>query len=236
MNTASLAASARPSAGATGRYGVISAHSRSSRKFTAEDSSFIQSVANIIAQAVERLASEQALRGSEEYYRSVIQNSSDGITVIDRDGVVRLANTTGYTMFGYEPGDPDAVDGRLMVHPDDRESVRNSVHEVFVKGASTNECRIRRKDGTWAYCEVKGSRIADFQGQPVAVFNTRDISNAKRRSAPSSIRRPNFARAWSSSARWPSWANRRCAKPSLRPCWIRPRLCLAKFSTSSIAP
>ncbi len=133
----------------------------------------------IIGQAVERLAGEQALRSSEQYYRSILHNSSDGITVIDRAGVTRWANATGYTMFGYERGEADAMDGRLMLHPDDREGVTNSLRETFAKGASTNECRIRRKDGTWAYCEVRGRRIVDFQGQPVAVFNSRDISDSK---------------------------------------------------------
>jgi len=62
---------------------VLVAHSRNPRKFSPDDAAFVQSVASIIAQAVERIAAEEALRSSEQYYRSIIQNSSDGIAVID---------------------------------------------------------------------------------------------------------------------------------------------------------
>ena len=43
-------------------YGVLSAHTGSRRKFTRRDASFLQAIASIIAQVIERLATEQALR------------------------------------------------------------------------------------------------------------------------------------------------------------------------------
>ena len=105
-------------------YGVLAAYTTKPRKFAPEDATFIQSVANIIAQAVERIAGEQALRRSEEYYRSLIENSSDPMAVIDAQGITRYANSAGYTMFGYQRGDPALRKGGLMVHPDDLETVR----------------------------------------------------------------------------------------------------------------
>jgi PAS domain S-box-containing protein len=160
-------------------YGALSATTARRRKFTADDSAFIQSIANIIAQAVERLDGEQALRRSEEYYRSIIQNSSDAIAVIDRRGLTRYASDAGYTLFGYEIGDREARLGSLVVHSDDLDTVRRSIAATFESGASAYECRIRRRDGTWAHCQVRGQLIRDIDGEPVGVFNTRDISERK---------------------------------------------------------
>jgi PAS domain S-box-containing protein len=160
-------------------YGALSATTVRPRKFSDYDAAFIQSIANIIAQAVERLGSEQTLRRSEEYYRSIIQNSSDAIAVIDSRGTTQYANDAGYTLFGYEVGDEEARTGSLVVHADDFDLVKRGVAATFQTGASSYECRLRRNDGTWAHCEVHGQRIVDPGGKPAAVFNTRDISEHK---------------------------------------------------------
>jgi PAS domain S-box-containing protein len=162
-----------------GPYGVLSASTVRPRKFTAEDAAFIQSIANIIAQAAERMRGEQALRRSEEYYRSLIQGSSDSISVIDQSGTLRYANAAAYTLFGFAIGDPNAYGLGVMVHPDDVDTVRRGMAATFNEGSSAYECRLRRADGTWAQCEVHARRIIDLDGKPVGLFNTRDISGHK---------------------------------------------------------
>jgi PAS domain S-box-containing protein len=160
-------------------YGVLSVFSGQARRFSSQDKAFVQSIANIISQVVERLASEEALRRSEEYYRSLIENSSDGMLVLDRTGAARFVNDPGFELFGYKVGDPDALDPRKMVHPADLAGVNQSVAAAFKNGVSANECRLRRRDGTWADCEVRGRRIIGPDGEPLAVFSTRDISERK---------------------------------------------------------
>ncbi len=160
-------------------YGVLCATTTRKRSFSEYDAAFIQSIANIISHAVERIAAEEALRGSEQYYRSILHSSSDAIAVIGRDGVTQFANETGYTLFGYEFGEEEIVKGALAVHPEDFGTVLHGMREMFQSGASTYECRIRRRDGSWLHCEVRGRRIADRRGRPAGVFNTRDISQRK---------------------------------------------------------
>ncbi len=166
-------------------YGVLGAYTSRRRTFTADDVAFIQSVANLIAQVAQRLAGEQAVLKSEEYYRSLIQNSSDGVSVIEPSGKIRYANDAAYTLFGYQLGASEMRKGRLAVHPDDYETVRCAVATAFEVGSAAYECRIRRKDGTWAHAEVHGKRIRAVDGSQVAVFNTRDIS--ERRAAERAI-------------------------------------------------
>ena len=74
------------------RYGVALRYTTKRRKFTADDVAFIQSVANIIGQASERIAGEMALRRSEEYFRTLIQASSDTILVLKPDGTITFSS------------------------------------------------------------------------------------------------------------------------------------------------
>ena len=149
-------------------YGVLGAHTISQRKFTPDDANFVQAIANLIAQAVERMAGEQAQRRSEEYYRSLIDNSSDSIVIIGADGMTRYANSSAYSMFGYQWRDPRGHKGHGLVYPDDLEIVRRGLAATLETGAAAYECRVLRNDGTWAHIEVHGSRVPGLDGEPVA--------------------------------------------------------------------
>ncbi|TMG76604.1 MAG: EAL domain-containing protein, partial [Betaproteobacteria bacterium] len=50
-----------PVLGTAGTFGILSAHARQTRRFTPEDVSFLQSVANILAVAIERKSAEERL-------------------------------------------------------------------------------------------------------------------------------------------------------------------------------
>ncbi len=55
--------------GANGPYGVLAAHATRPRRFTLNDSHFLQAVANVLAAAIQRQRAEEALRRSEEQLR-----------------------------------------------------------------------------------------------------------------------------------------------------------------------
>ena len=59
-------------------------------------------------------------RGGEGWLRSVVENSSEIVTVVDPDGTLRYASPAFGRVFGY---DPDQVVGTMnvlnLVHPDD---------------------------------------------------------------------------------------------------------------------
>ncbi|HXR36939.1 MAG TPA: PAS domain S-box protein, partial [Candidatus Binataceae bacterium] len=161
-------------------YGVLSAHSEKPHRFSADDSAFIQSMANLIAQAAERLAGEQVVRRSEEYYRSLIENSSDVVSVVAADGTVLFNSESAARMFGDDHPKPIGRELWSTLHPDDRESAASALATALETGAVTYECRVRRQsDGSWLICEVRGRRIVDPDGRTVAVFNSRDISERK---------------------------------------------------------
>src|SRR5581483_11452328 len=73
-------------------WGLAGAHSLKPRKFTEQDAAFVQAIANIVGEAAERLSRDQALRRSEQYFRALLQSSSDVILAIRPDGLITFSS------------------------------------------------------------------------------------------------------------------------------------------------
>jgi PAS domain S-box-containing protein len=160
-------------------WGILSAHALKPRKFTQDDATFIRAVATIIAQTMERLTSEQTLRHSEEYYRTLIHSSSDTIIVMKPDGTIAFSSDA-VRQFGRDQEGYIGTTAMEYVHPDDYEAVHRGQAEALMKGTSQYELRIRSENGEWRICEARVNLACDPDGAPVLVASTRDISEHKR--------------------------------------------------------
>ena len=85
--------------------------------------------------------------------RSVVENSSENVTMVDPDGTLRYASPAFGRMLGY---DPEEVVGKMNVldhvHPDDLPHVLEETEKALsAGGVATNkaEYRFRHKDGSW---------------------------------------------------------------------------------------
>ena len=90
-----------PVASATRIYGVLSAYSRVPRKFGASDVDFIQALANILADAMERGHAQQQLVESEKRYRTVVEGASEIIFTIDAEGRLVALNRAFESITGW---------------------------------------------------------------------------------------------------------------------------------------
>lgn len=73
-------------------YGVLGAHAAQSRHFSRDDVNFLQAVANVLGDAIQRKRFEQGLKQSEEQSRAVLASLPGHIAVIDRDGTIVAVN------------------------------------------------------------------------------------------------------------------------------------------------
>ena len=74
-------------------FGVLGTHTTRQRIFSQDDINFIQAIANILAQVVERHQVERSLRASEERYRSMYDNSPVMQHSIDsQDKLISVSN------------------------------------------------------------------------------------------------------------------------------------------------
>jgi len=127
----------------------------------------------------ERRRAEEAVRESEERFRSLTEAAVDGVLIHER-GVVVDANPSFCRMFGYELAEligRNVVD--MIVKPDRRELILNQVRS---DSAALYEAEAMRKDGSTVLVEVS-ARPATYRGREVRVAAVHDITERKRAEA-----------------------------------------------------
>ncbi len=132
--------------------------------------------------AVERKRVEEALRDSEEYYRSIIENSFDAIAIVSGDGTIRYEGPSFERVFGYRPEDHIGKGILDFVHPDDMPKAADAFTQMLQNPGATllEEMRIRHKDGSWRTFEVVGRNLLDNAVIAGIVVNLHDITERKR--------------------------------------------------------
>lgn len=135
-----------------------------------------------IIDITDRKRAEQALKESEEKYRTVVESSLSAI-LVHQDGRFQFANQRCAEMIGLDS--PEELLGRYFwefIHPEDRAIVkeRGMMRE---KGQLTPEhytFRLMEKDGkTIKWAEIRATH-AMYKGKPAAVANFIDITKSKK--------------------------------------------------------
>jgi PAS domain S-box-containing protein len=122
----------------------------------------------------ERRQAEEERRKTEERFHIIAQATNDAVWDWDLTTNAVWWNEGVNTLFGYSPDQvgPDANWWCENIHPEDKEEVISSVHEVIDSGGRswTGEYRFRRADGSYAYILDRGYVIRDDEGQAVRML------------------------------------------------------------------
>jgi len=126
-----------------------------------------------------RLAGD--LRQSEARFRSLVQNSSDVVTVLDADGAIAYESGALRRVLGHDPA------GRLghrfvdSVHPDDRGRFMSLAADLArATSEQAAEFRLRHADGSWRWVESIGLNLLADPAVHGVVLNFRDVTERKR--------------------------------------------------------
>jgi PAS domain S-box-containing protein len=145
---------------------------------------FTVSLTGLIIGAVvtERQLVEKELHQSETYFRSLIENASDFISIVDRHGRLHYESPSTKRVFGY----PRGLVGENVfdyIHPDDRSMVIDAFQRKLgsqVLGHNVHY-RFRNSDGSWRYLESAGNIFpASPNGQLRLIVNSRDVTERRR--------------------------------------------------------
>jgi two-component system, cell cycle sensor histidine kinase and response regulator CckA len=134
-----------------------------------------------IRYAVERYASDEAIRRSEALYRSLIAGSIQGV-MIHVDGVIRLANPALASILGLESAD-DLVGQPVWpyIAPEDREMAQayQKARKEGRPAPSNFELHLLRRDGSVVALDCMASSIAWEAGQ-ATLATVVDMTERKR--------------------------------------------------------
>ena len=131
-------------------------------------------VYGIYRDITDRKAAEDALRYSEERYRSIFESTSDAVLVFDNEGHIVEANPQAGQMYGYRNGELIGVHASQIIHPEFFHGFANVKKSIRSDGRFGDDSVNVRKDGTAFDVEVRGTTFS-FHGEPHLLFVVRDI-------------------------------------------------------------
>src|SRR5919112_1352552 len=114
--------------------------------------------------------------------RSVVENSSEIVTIIDPEGTLRYASSAWDRVLGYDPEKMAGTNVLNYVHPDDLPHVLKEIEKALSEGVTTTskaEYRLRHADGSWRWVESVGTYMLDDPAVGGVVVTTRDITDRK---------------------------------------------------------
>ena len=133
------------------------------------------------AQDRQRAADAAAAEGAA-MYRFLADNAMDLITRHSPDGRIRFASPASNALLGRPPEEMLGLALPTLVHPDDIKVLQAALIESSYFGrAGEAEVRLRHKDGTWVWAEIRCRPAAQGSGEPADIVAvTRDITERKK--------------------------------------------------------
>jgi PAS domain S-box-containing protein len=128
------------------------------------------------------MRAEEQVRRSEAHFRSLIENATDIINIVDADGTIRYVSPAVERVLGFPS------EGRIgrkitdRIHPDDVPLVLDALAQIN-DGRSlvmSVEFRCRHQDGSWRILAARGNRLPDDAVVPGIVITSRDVTERKR--------------------------------------------------------
>src|SRR5207249_4812193 len=126
-------------------------------------------------------ANAAALAKGHEHFRSLVQNSSDVITLIGRDGAIQYQSASIERILGYREGQLIGKPFGDLLHPDDQTQVLHKIEEAIniIGPPIAIECRLRRDDDSYCPAEVTITNLLELPAVRGLVLNMRDVSERK---------------------------------------------------------
>ena len=111
-------------------------------------------------------------------FRSLIENSSDEISIVAANGSLLYESPSANPMLGYQPDEFLGKDLFPLVHPDDLERVRSSFTQLLHDPNlhPRYQFRLRHRDGTWRWVEAVGTNLLNEASVGGIVVNYHDIT------------------------------------------------------------
>jgi diguanylate cyclase (GGDEF)-like protein/PAS domain S-box-containing protein len=139
----------------------------------------VVSAVGVVADVSDQRRAESALRESEVRFRSLVQDSSDMITIVGSEGRVTYRSPSASRFLGLEPGEASDVPPDLGLFEDDRPALHAVFDRLRANPGTTETVRYRfqRHDGQLRWIEmIATNHLADDAVRGI-VTNCRDVTD-----------------------------------------------------------
>lgn len=136
----------------------------------------------------EQKRAQQLITESEEKYRTLVEQASDGIFIADKQGRFQVVNSSGYAMSQYSREELSKLTIYDLVQAEDLEKQPFNFADMLNRNGARAERRLKRKDGTLLEVEVTAKFIS---GERFLAF-VRDISERKKAAEEVTISNERF--------------------------------------------
>ncbi len=125
---------------------------------------------------------EEELRYREQYFRILLESSSDLITIVDLDGRVLYQSLSSETMLGWRADDLVGSSIFDLVHGDDRQQLEDSLSAALGDNgdAASTELRLKHQSEDWRHVESVFNNLVDNPVVGGVVVTSRDVSERRR--------------------------------------------------------
>ncbi|MFO8101365.1 MAG: PAS domain S-box protein [Dehalococcoidia bacterium] len=139
---------------------------------------------SLVAEVVERLQAEEALRWSEARYRALFDNTSDSIIVRDIEGNIIMANRALADLTGYGIDELKKMNISHFLNSSSFEMVMQKQGDLLGKGGKDSseryEITVIRRDGSERIAEARTSLMTDEDQNSFVLATIRDITDEKK--------------------------------------------------------
>jgi len=142
-----------------------------------------QRIADLEKLEVKRKRTEEALRKSEERYRTILDNIEEGYFEVDIPGNFTFFNDSLCRVLGYSRDEMMGMNNRQYMDKENAQKIYQAFNQVYTTGEPYRsfDWEIVRKDGTKRFVESSVSLIRDSKGERIGFRGiVRDITERKR--------------------------------------------------------
>ncbi|MGA9406553.1 MAG: PAS domain S-box protein, partial [Bacteroidota bacterium] len=136
---------------------------------------------NVVRDVTERIHARDELASREKRFRALIEESSDVVALIDREGNFSYVSPSITRILGYLPDELLGWSAFVLIHPLDLDSTKRLFGDLLREPSNIAAAEIRFKDknGSWRWIEGVAKNLLEDPSVKAVVVNFRDITDRK---------------------------------------------------------
>ena len=147
---------------------------------------------------MDRVQVEQALRESEEKYRTILHSIEEGYYEVDLAGDLTFYNDSLCKILGYSKHELLGLNNREYMNEESARRVFHTFNKVYRTGEATKafDWETIRKDGATRFVEASISLVRDLKGDPIGFRGiVRDITERRKAEEQAQLHRQQLMQA-----------------------------------------